>query len=214
MAEFALASRIEAVLAIIPQTAHLDVTIRTDRGLVFLAAKRWDPRHRALVCGIISLIPGARRVELVELRPPKSALCTRNQIPAAVRYRQWVFRAAALGLIAVGAVCVKYSEIRAFHSASVTGIITDTHCAAHHPVITDLEAARCVRECVDGQTHAKYALFDGARTYRLGGIPLEDRFAARIVTINGRLDGNAELLRVSSIRLSTESTLPGLGRSR
>ena len=214
MAEFALASRIEAVLAIIPQTAHLDVTIRTDRGLVFLAAKRWDPRHRALVCGIISLIPGARRIELVELGPPKSPLRRRIAIPKLLRSRQWVLRAAALGLIAAGGVCVKYSEPRAVHSASVTGIITDTHCAAHHPVITDLETTRCVRECVDGQIHAKYALFDGARTYRLGGIPLEDRFTARIVTIDGRLDGNAELLQVRSIRLSTDSTLPGLGRSQ
>jgi len=214
MAEFALASRIEAVLAIIPQTAHLDVTIRTDRGLVFLAAKRWDPKHRALVCSIISLIPGARRVELVELGPPKSPLWRRNQIPALLRQRHWLLRAAALGLIAAGGVCIKYSELRGLHSASVSGIITDTHCAAHHPVVTDLETARCVRECVDGQMHAKYALFDGARTYRLGGIPLVDRFAARIVTIDGRLDGNAGVLQVSSIRLSTESPLPGLGRNR
>lgn len=201
MANFALASRIEAVLKVIPRTACLNAAVRTDQGLVFLAAKRWNPRDRAAIENVVSVISGVRRVVLVELRPGGANLHgppVRNR-KAAV-WRAWAVGATAWGLLVAGCVFLEHFDANTVADTSVTGVITDTRCAGNHRVSVDSEKPRCVRECVRVQDHAKYALFDGGQVYALNDQGLGDRYAARAVTITGHLDRKTNVLEVRSIR--------------
>lgn len=214
MTDFALASRIEAVLAIMPQTAHLNATVRTDRGLVFLAAKRWDPRDRASICGTVSLIPGARRVELIELGPERGCLAEVARNSKAIRWRTWAIPATVLSLIAAAYLGLTYFETNRTRNILVTGVITDTRCATNHRASTDAERARCVMECVEIRNQAEYALFDGAQIYRLNNAAIGTRFAARAVTISGRFDPNAHVLQVQSITFASAKDVPKVHRGQ
>lgn len=200
IANFALASRIEAALRIMPDTAHLNASVRADRGLVFLAAKRWHARDRTAVENVVPAISGVRRVMLVELRsgtklhgPP-----LRNRTAAA--WRSWAVGIAVWGLLVAACVLLKHFNVSTIADTSFTGVITDTRCAGHHHVSVDSDRPRCVRECVKVQNNVRYALLNGTQVYALKDPGIADDFAARTVMITGRLDPKTNLLDVRSIK--------------
>ncbi|MCL5745768.1 MAG: cytidylate kinase-like family protein [Acidobacteria bacterium] len=200
MANFTLASRIEAVLKIMPYTAHLNASVRADRGLVFVAAKRWHPRDRTAIENVVSVISGVRRVVLVELRPGAQLNGPTLGNRTAAAWRPWAVGAAAWGLFVAGCVFLKHFDASTVADTSLTGVITDTRCAGHHHVSIDSDKPRCVRECVKVQNHVRYALFDGTQVYALKDQGVADQFAARTVMITGRLDPKTNLLDVRSIK--------------
>lgn len=90
----------------------------------------------------------------------------------------------------------------------MTGVITDTRCAGNHRVSVGSEKSRCVRDCVRVQNQAKYALFDGVRVYTLSNQGLGDQFAARAVTVAGRLNPKNNVLQVHSITPCAGTLVP------
>lgn len=203
MADFALNSRIEAVLKVLPHTAGLNIIVRADRGMVFLAARRWLPSNRAVVGGVVSLISGVRRVELVELHPRARVSAETLGKRKAEERRRWIVIAAACGLFAIGGVFFKQLDLNRVVDSAVAGVITDTQCAGNHPVSSDSERGECVRFCVNAKHEVKYALLDGTRVYTLNDQSVGKRFAAQVVTITGRLDAQHNLLEVHSIKLAS-----------
>ncbi len=203
MTNFALASRIEAVLKVIPHTTGLNAMVRVDQGIVFLAANSWDPRDRAVARGIVSVISGVRRVELIELgpRPGISHVAVRNGKGST--WRPWAVGATLCSLLIAGGMFLNWLDLNQFVETSVAGVITDTRCAGNHRISGGSERGQCVRKCVEVQEEVKYALLDGAQIYVLTDQSLGERFAARAVTIRGRLDPKNNLLEVHSIKLAS-----------
>lgn len=203
MANLALASRIEAVLRIIPRTSHLNTSVRADQGLVFLAAKRWGAGDRRVTEDLVTLISGLRRLVLVELRHGGNYESRfRNRTAAA--WRSWALGAAACGLLVAGCMILKHIDASAVADTSLAGVITDTRCASHHHVPVDSDEPRCVRECVAAQQNVKYALFDGKQVYALKDQGIADRLAARAVIITGHVDPKTNLVEVRSIKPAAE----------
>ena len=200
MGDFALAIRIEAMLKALPDAARLNVAVRADRGLVFLAAMHWSPGDRVAIRSIVSEIPGVRRVEVIELRSGTARLPESLQERKAARWRPWAIGATACGLLAARCMLLQDFGANTLEVASVTGVITDTRCAGNHHVPVSSEKGQCVRDCVRLQSNVKYALFDGARVYTLSDQGLGEEFAARTVTIAGRLDPKSNLLEAQSIK--------------
>jgi hypothetical protein len=80
----------------------------------------------------------------------------------------------------------------------VSGMITDSKCAAKHAKNSRKGPAECSRACVRGG--AKYTLVDGDRVYTLQGKEDQlDRVAGERATVEGTLDGSTiEVASVSS----------------
>jgi hypothetical protein len=198
MTEFALASRIEAALRLAPKTARLKAVVKTDRGLVFLAAAGWNAKSRGAVCLVISQIPGVRRLVFVDWSPRTQNVIGSLQNRMMAGWRPWAAGATVCGLLTAGSVLLEYADSDPRRQVtSVTGVITDTRCGGEHRIHLESDRGRCVRNCV--RTQAKYALFDGARLYPLSDQSLGDQLAARAVTIAGRLDQKDQLLEVHSV---------------
>ena len=71
---------------------------------------------------------------------------------------------------------------------TLTGIVSDALCGAKHSM-TNMSAAQCIRMCVKGGQ--SFALVVGDKTYNLRGDSAElDTYAARRVTLKGKLKGN------------------------
>jgi len=83
---------------------------------------------------------------------------------------------------------------------TITGVITDSECAdADHGRMrmgdTDLE---CVKACVDAHG-ATYVLFDGKAAWELTDQTKAASFAAKRVTVTGKLDAGKKRIQVESI---------------
>ena len=73
--------------------------------------------------------------------------------------------------------------------ATLTGIVSDAMCGAHH-MAKDKSAAECTRECVKQGT--KYALVVGKKVYTLEGHEAElDKVAGMKATVKGKVFGEA-----------------------
>jgi cytidylate kinase len=209
MTELALASRIEAVLKMIPETARLNASVTTDRGLVFLAAAHWNVRDREAIRGVVCEIPGVRRVGFIDWRPQRQGVIETLRNRVAVGWRRWAAGATVCSLLAAGTLLLKHLDSSTPDEVtSVTGVITDTRCAGNHRVSVGSEKSRCVRDCVRVQNQAKYALFDGVRVYTLSNQGLGDQFAARAVTVAGRLNPKNNVLQVHSITPCAGTMVP------
>lgn len=209
MTELALASRIEAVLKLIPETARLNASVTTDRGVVFLAAVHWNVRDREAIRRVVCEIPGVRRVVLVDWRPARQSLIETIRNRIAADWRPWAAGATVCSLLAAGTLFLKHLDSNTPDEVtSVTGVITDTRCAGNHRVSVGSEKSRCVRDCVRVQNQAKYALFDGVRVYTLSNQGLGDQFAARAVTVAGRLNLKSNVLQVHSITPCVGTLVP------
>ena len=80
-------------------------------------------------------------------------------------------------------------------SGTLTGIVSDAMCGAHH-MAKDKSAADCTRECVKQGT--KYALLVGKKVYTLEGHEAElDKVAGMKATVKGRVSG--ETVTVQSV---------------
>jgi hypothetical protein len=82
-----------------------------------------------------------------------------------------------------------------------TGVITDSECstADHAHMRMGPTDPACVTACIS-EHGAAYVLFDGKNTYALSNQKTPERFAARKVTITGKLDAKGKTLQVESIR--------------
>jgi hypothetical protein len=79
--------------------------------------------------------------------------------------------------------------------ATLTGIVSDAMCGAHH-MAKDKSAAECTRECVKQGT--KYALVVGKKVYTLEGHEAElDKVAGMKATVKGKVSG--ETVTVQSV---------------
>jgi hypothetical protein len=82
-----------------------------------------------------------------------------------------------------------------------TGVITDSECstADHAHMRMGPTDPECVTACIS-EHGAAYVLFDGKNTYALSNQKTPERFAARKVTITGKLDAKGKTIQVESIR--------------
>jgi hypothetical protein len=72
-------------------------------------------------------------------------------------------------------------------SQTLTGIVSDAMCGAHH-MMKDTTAAQCTRECV--KQGSDFALVSGGTVYTLKGDKNQfDKLAGQNVTIKGKVDG-------------------------
>ncbi len=80
-------------------------------------------------------------------------------------------------------------------SGTLTGIVSDAMCGAHH-MAKDKSAADCTRECVKQGT--KFALVVGKKVYTLEGHEAElDKVAGMKATVKGKVSG--ETVTVQSV---------------
>ena len=78
----------------------------------------------------------------------------------------------------------------------ISGMITDSKCAAKHAKSSRKSPAECTRACVRGG--AKYTLVDGDKVYTLEGKEdLLDRVAGERAAVEGTLDGST--IKVASV---------------
>ena len=78
----------------------------------------------------------------------------------------------------------------------ISGMITDSKCAAKHAKNSRKSPAECTRACVRGG--AKYTLVDGDKVYVLEGKEDQlDRVAGERATVEGTLDGST--IKVASV---------------
>jgi hypothetical protein len=77
-----------------------------------------------------------------------------------------------------------------------TGTITDSMCGKDHSAMKMGTDAKCTVACV--KAGAKYALYDGKKTYTLSDQTAPEKFAGQKVTVTGSLD-SAGTLQVTKI---------------
>jgi hypothetical protein len=77
-----------------------------------------------------------------------------------------------------------------------TGKITDSMCGKGHASMKMGSAAECTAACV--KSGAKYALYDGKKTYTLSDQTGPAKFAWQKATVMGSVDGSG-VLQVSKI---------------
>jgi len=100
------------------------------------------------------------------------------------------------GLLAVTQLLAQSSR-----PATLTGVVSDSMCGAHH-MAKDKTPAECTRICV--KQGMKYALVGGDKVYTLEGHESElDKLAGQRVTIAGKLTGDT--LEVSSVAPAKKS---------
>ena len=82
-----------------------------------------------------------------------------------------------------------------------TGIITDDMCgkAGHSQMRMGPTDAECTIACISAHG-ATYVLYDGKEIYTLSDQRTPEQFAARKVTVTGRLDAKTRTIQVNSIR--------------
>ena len=86
--------------------------------------------------------------------------------------------------------------------ATLTGIVSDAMCGAHH-MAKDKSAAECTRECVKQGT--KFALVVGKKVYTLDGHEAElDKLAGERATVKGSVMG--EMVMVESVAAAKKMT--------
>jgi hypothetical protein len=78
----------------------------------------------------------------------------------------------------------------------ISGMVTDSKCAAKHAKSSRKNPAECTRACVRGG--AKYTLVDGDKIYTLQGKEDQlDRVAGERATVEGTVDGST--IQVASV---------------
>ncbi len=77
-----------------------------------------------------------------------------------------------------------------------TGTITDSMCGGDHKAMNMGSDEKCTNACV--RAGAKYALWDGKKTYILSDQKTPTQYAAKRVTVTGTLSGDT--IQVDSIK--------------
>lgn len=85
-------------------------------------------------------------------------------------------------------------------SRTYTGVITDTMCGRDHTHMNISPTDKCVRECVRMKNGKwKYALLVGKDIYVLSDQQTPEKFAAKKVTVTGKVYPKTGILAVEKI---------------
>ena len=82
----------------------------------------------------------------------------------------------------------------------VTGVITDSMCGNDHSSMKMGNDAKCTVACV--KAGAKYAIFDGKKSWTLSDQTAPEKFAGQKVTVTGSLNEKAGSIQVTGIQAS------------
>ena len=98
----------------------------------------------------------------------------------------------------VAALVLGTASLFAQATQTLTGIVSDAMCGAHH-MMKDATAAQCTRECV--KQGSDFALVSGGKVYTLKGDKTQlDKFAGENVVVKGKVSGTT--ISVDSISSS------------
>lgn len=212
---FAVSTRIEAALALHPETAHIDLNVDVDAGtaVVHGMVRRLDEidaiKHVPLSIPA-SINVDYSQIELGSWDFMPSAFSSRTLRPHSIeefirsgfvmpRPAWIVVPALATLLLIVGGFWMRghWFHPPYTHLLSVSGVITDSHCGVTHKFIQ--QTAECVRFCVKKEG-AKYVLNDGAHVLVLSDQKLGEQFAGMRVIATGFVEKSSQSLQVHTIR--------------
>lgn len=89
------------------------------------------------------------------------------------------------------ALIIAAASILAAADATFTGTITDSMCGKDHSPMKMGTDAKCTTACV--KAGAKYALYDGKKSYTLSDQSAPEKFAGQRVTVTGSVDKSGTL---------------------
>lgn len=78
-----------------------------------------------------------------------------------------------------------------------TGTITDSMCGKDHSAMKIGADEKCTTACV--KAGAKYAIYDGTKTYTLSDQTAPEKFARQKVTVTGTLSDKTGVIQVTKI---------------
>ena len=90
-------------------------------------------------------------------------------------------------------------SLSALHAETFTGYITDTMCGKSHKAMNVAPDEKCVRDCLKMDKTVKFALYDGKTLYKLSDQKLPEPFAAKRVTVTGKLFEKTGIIQVEKI---------------
>jgi hypothetical protein len=82
-------------------------------------------------------------------------------------------------------------------SQEFIGVITDSMCGTKHTMMKGQPDAECIKMCAKGSS--EYALYDGARVWKLSDQKTPAKFAAGKVVVTGTADEKTMTIKVASI---------------
>ncbi len=212
---FVVSSRIRAVLAQNPPTAHLDLDVEIEDHTAVLRGKVRSAEEIDLLRRFVFPIPGNINVDVHQVQlgswdyqPPLFSSGTVGaRAPKPSKFRATLFPRPAWVLAGASAMVLlviagSHAPRRWFHAAdtrllSVAGVITDSQCGISHQVVQ--KTAECVRACVK-LPGAKYVLNDGTHSFVLTDQQTAERFADQKVIATGLLDEITGDLKLRSIQ--------------
>jgi hypothetical protein len=89
------------------------------------------------------------------------------------------------------ALLIAAASLMAAADKTFTGTITDSMCGKDHAAMKMGTDAKCTMACV--KAGAKYALYDGSKTYTLSDQTAPEKFAGQKVTVTGSVDKSGTL---------------------
>ena len=93
-------------------------------------------------------------------------------------------------------VMIAAASLLAAADKTFTGTVTDSMCGKDHSAMKMGTDAKCTVACV--KAGARYALYDGKKTYTLSDRTAPEKFAGQKVTVTGSVD-KAGTLQVTKI---------------
>jgi cytidylate kinase len=221
LTDLALASKIKATLALDSLTAHLDLDVEADGGLVRIRGNVPSMQELVEVQRLSRRVPGVvdLDIEEVAIGSPEvlSFFSTKHlgldgpEPLVGRRWRPWRPARAWLMLGFILCFVVVYSLtmgkltstlatllFREAHTmGTFVGIVTDTRCGRHHVISEAAPKGACAQSCV--RLGSKYALLADKDLYVLSDQRTAERFAGQNVRIAGALDMATKTLQIESI---------------
>jgi hypothetical protein len=212
---FALSTRIQAALALDPDTSHLDLDVEIHDDTVTLGGMVRSVEEIDFIKRVRLPIPASMKVDCSQIE-----LGSWDYVPSVFSSRavrphlkkkpvSWgpvllrpAWLTAAISILLLLAVGGSWVRGRWFsppytHLLSITGVITDSQCGVSHKALQ--QTAECVRSCVKA-TGAKYVLNDGTHNFVLTDQQTAERFAAQRVVATGFRDEITGALQLRSIQ--------------
>jgi len=212
---FAVSTRIEAALALHPETAHIDLNVDVDADTAVMHGMVRSLDEIDAIKHIPLPIPASIEVDYSQIELGSwdfmpSAFSSRTLRPHSIEEfirSGFVMPRLAWVVVPIFATLLLIeggSWIRGHwfhppytHLLSVSGVITDSQCGVTHKFIQ--QTAECVRFCVKKEG-AKYVLNDGAHVLVLSDQKLGEQFAGMRVIATGFVEKSSQSLQVHTIR--------------